>query len=85
MDTIWKYDIKPDVTHHMPAGAKFLSLGMQGEDAVMWFLVNTDNDLHPRKFRVFGTGWEIYAVDRLVYKGTFFPQEGLVFHLFEVM
>lgn len=57
MRAILKY--KLDITDlqfvGMPSGAKPLTAQFQGDDLVVWALVNTELGLEPRKFLIFGT------------------------------
>jgi len=83
---IWKYPMGMVSTHEMPEGAEFLSVQIQGNEqglevAMAWFLVwNSETNMVPRKFRIFGTGHEIPMDYK--YLGTF-QSPPFVWHLFE--
>lgn len=86
MKTIWKYPVPAidafSIT--MPAGAQFLAVQAQHENAQSWWLVDDDALLKRRYFRVHGTGHEVYSPGALTFLGTFQLNDGeLVFHLFE--
>lgn len=97
---IWKFTVHPGVfTQDMPAGAEILSVQTQlGKDGsgspwqtlqpMMWAMVDPQNMREKRKFVTVGTGNEIPPEARLGrhnFLGTFqLPDQGLVFHLFEV-
>ena len=83
MKTIHKYRVEDCVL--MPIDATILSVHEQGESLFFWALIDTDNQMVFRNFKVFGTGWNIPDVDEetdLVYLGTAYP-EPFVFHVFE--
>lgn len=88
MYSVFKYVLKPNITLTMPEGAEILSVGAQGEEAVMWARVDTDKEDQKRDFMVLGTGHPLPRDRVLEYVGTIqFMQgvsEGLVFHAFEV-
>lgn len=80
---VWKYEIGADVgAVSMPEGAKPLSVAMQGDAVCMWALLDPDQPLCDRHFAVYGTGWKM-PDDPGRFIGTFQPNIGLVFHLFE--
>lgn len=60
MKTVWKYNL--ELTDHqniqMPVGAVPLSVGMQGSQAVIWVLVDTERASQSRRIRIVGTGQE---------------------------
>jgi len=89
MYSVFKYVLKPEVTLIMPEGAEILSVGAQGEEAVMWVHVDTDKEEEKRHFMVFDTGHPLPRDKVLEYVGTIqFMQgvsAGLVFHAFEVV
>jgi hypothetical protein len=66
---------------NMPAGAKLLTMQLQGGVPTIWAEVDTDNPMEPRKIATFGTGWEL-PEEPGQYVGTF--QEGpFVWHVYE--
>ena len=68
---------------NMNVGAKVLSAQMQGEDPVMWALVDTSKPMETRHFRWYATGEAFNQDDAGGFVAT--VQMGqFVFHLFEV-
>ena len=84
MKQVWKFTIHPDdgVTE-MPIGAEPLSVAFQGEDLVMWALVDIDAPTCGRHFIVRGTGHNI-RLDNLVFIGTAFTGALVFHHVFEI-
>ena len=82
---IWKYPVPvtDEFEVQLPIGAKFLDVQMQYAAPQMWFLVNTEHRKEARQFTCVGTGHVVEGVDKLKFLGTFQPNHGLVFHLFE--
>ena len=83
--TIWKYPlrIKDDPTLSMPAGARVLCVQVQGDQPMVWAMVDPLKPTEVRRFRLAGTGHPI-DTDPGRYVGTFQAHNGaLVFHLFE--
>lgn len=88
MNTIWKYvlDTTDTQTIEMPSGAKVLTVQVQNGEPCIWALVNTDNKIEERTFRIYGTGhhMDYKYVDKETYIGSYQLSGGLlVFHLFE--
>ncbi len=58
--TVWKYDLgnKPTSDHDIPAGAKFLSAGLNPDGALcVWMQVDDEfTDLETHTFGIFVTG-----------------------------
>ena len=87
MRTIHKYNITRLRIIEIPLMATILSVGIQGQEIVLWAKVDTDNKITTRKFNTYGTGWDIddqcadSAVE--VYLGTVTSPEGYVWHVFE--
>jgi hypothetical protein len=84
MKTIWKYPLGDTFPKSimMPCGAKVLTVQMQGRQLQLWALVDPNQPYEPRRFSVFGTGWESEISG--TYIGTFQLDGGsLVFHVFE--
>ena len=90
MHTVWKYQIpwEDESVIEMPGGAAILSAQPQGVFAniSLWALVDPDEMVMPRRFRLAGTGHPIrYPASALTHISTMQFQDGaLVFHLFEV-
>lgn len=86
MKTIWKYPftVRGVVECQMPQGAAVLSVQMQHNQPTMWAVVNDENPLVQRRFRIYGTGHEIDRYDTCTeFVGTFQMAGGdLVFHMF---
>ena len=94
MITIWKYPISlvGEFELEMPEGACILSVQMQGDQAQMWALVNTERPRKKFAFKLVGTGHPLEHTTPwghnfethdwiFDYRGTF--QVGrYVFHLF---
>jgi hypothetical protein len=63
-------------------GSRFLYVDLQGKDPQMWWEVPKADPTHqsPRKFTVYGTGWDIPPNRR--YLGTW-QEDTFVWHLYE--
>ncbi len=83
--TIYKYVLEsPAETINLPAGAKPLSVGVQGSQVVLWVLLDPKATEHKlRTFETYGTGWDVPDAEGLVPVGTVQLPNGLVFHVFE--
>jgi hypothetical protein len=92
MKTIWKYEI-PMLDYfelEIPAGAKILSVQVQGTDDLLllgkvfiWALVDPDALRTKRLFRLARTGHQIMDDGNFI--GTFQLYNGkLVYHLFDI-
>jgi hypothetical protein len=90
MKKIWKYklEITDNVVLEMPRNAEILTVQMQGETPMIWALVDTENNIEKRSFKIIGTGNPVPDLARHLsrkYINTFQMMEGrLVFHLFEI-
>ncbi len=86
MQTIYKYPLKvADIqTIKMPADARLLSVGDQGGVLTLWARVDTEAELVPTTFAIYGTGNPIETPESdEVYIGT--TQMGpFVWHVFWV-
>ncbi len=88
MKTIFKYLLDDDFggpfTVSMPAGARFLRAGEQGNSIVVWAQVNTNFNTIEYEFYILGTGWEIDTPDfeRFSFIDTVQMKSGLVWHVF---
>lgn len=85
MKTIYKYPLMlHDESIDMPVGAEILSLQAQIGRPVIWALVDTEQPLHKRRFRTYGTGNAIHDPDGR-YIDTFQTHDGvMVWHVFEI-
>lgn len=81
---IWKYELGVGVTElEIPMDARRLGVGNQQNRPVLWMLVNQENELEKRKFRICMTGAE-YDFEELGYIGTVLVDDGAyVLHVFE--
>ena len=85
MKRIFKWALTPGSTGlHMPAGAKVLTVQMQGGQPQLWARVDPKQPKEWRTFAVYGTGHQIPDDRRLEYVATFQMDDGaLVWHVFE--
>ena len=84
---IWKYIIGLyGETHEIPTGAKILSCDVVNGYICVYALVDPENGLEERTFRVYLTGEEIDFNDGLERRfiGTC-KEDGFVYHLFELI
>ena len=78
---IWKYKFNYGI--EMPLDAKILTIQTQDGEPTIWALVNPNNELEIRNFRIVGTG-NPFDDTNYTYIGTF--QDGpFVWHLFEII
>lgn len=84
MRTIHKYEVQLTTRQaiEMPAYPKCLTFQVQDGKATLWAEVNTENDVKPKVFYVFGTGHAIPRNRELNYIGTI-QHDGLVWHLYQ--
>lgn len=83
MITIYKYQIQSDEQKiTMPAGASILCFQLQNTVPTIWAMVDIEQPVEVRSFRIYGTGWEMDELMNLRYIGTI-QSESLVWHLFE--
>ena len=82
--TIWKYPVSlGEFKVDMPQGAKILDVQIQGNDPVIWAIVEPDNIIVKYHFFALPTGGEIDVPPPISkHIGTFQLPNGLVFHLF---
>jgi len=84
---IYKYpfEVQGDVEISMPAGATILTVQVQGETPCIWAIVDPEQPIAVRRFRIFGTGHPLDIEPALSrYIGTFQLLGGrYVGHLFE--
>ena len=86
MKVVWKYDLGgfyDDISLKMPKSAIPLSVQKQAGSPVLWCLCDNTEDYAERQFTFAWTGYQINMdVD---YIGTIQREDGLVYHLFEVL
>lgn len=83
---IFKYpiDIQHKQTVSMPDGARILCVQMQGDQPMLWALVNDDVPPEPREIHVRGTGHDATGIEHMRYIGTVqMAGAAFVFHVFE--
>lgn len=87
---VWKYPLLLNDMQSidMPAGAKFLTVQVQDDQACLWALVEPQAAREPRVLETYGTGHRLKPVDdqvlRREYVGTY--QAGsFVYHVFELL
>lgn len=91
MKTVYKYIIPPaafgdGLYMDFPKQAQLLSVGQQGEDIVLWALVDTEEPPEGRFIRVIGTGHPIkpkFLQTSRNFIGTVQHSDGIVLHAFE--
>ena len=59
MKAIWKWPLEPFTVLDIPAGGHVLTVQPQGDQLVLWALVDQNAVTNPRHFRVYGTGEEL--------------------------
>lgn len=83
---VWKYELYPGESRHieLPVNAKPLTVGVSRGFAVMWCLVDPEeNNTEIRFFSSMDTGDKFMASDA-EYIGTFTLDNIRIFHVFEV-
>lgn len=91
MYKIWKYPVAFDIIFHleqfqlvMPTGAKILKLDIQRNEPQLWVVVNPENEVETRRFRVLGTGRPFEDLEYLEYVDSYQVNGGqFVWHVFE--
>lgn len=84
MFTVYKYQLRADryTRLELPVGAKVLSCGFQGQNLMLWALIDkSQTQMERRTFVNLGTGHEIES-DKLTFIQTVFIDQ-FVFHIFE--
>lgn len=83
---IWKFELPVDtnVEIEMPFGSKVIHVGSQENASVcLWAIVDPNAGKAIRKFRVYGTGYDMQKTDGPHnYIGTTQDSDGLVWHVF---
>lgn len=83
---VWKFPVKEGTfTSPMPVDAQILSVAMQQGNPVLYALVNDEAPRKGRPFITVGTGHPLPPAHTYRFHGTFEPEPGLWFHLFEVI
>jgi len=81
---IWEYKLRIEQNNvMMPAHAQILTAQMQGDDLMLWALVDPDTPKVNRVIEVMGTGWQTNYRD-LHYISTV-QERGYVWHVFEAI
>ena len=88
MKTIYKYPIPVEdaFTLELPTNVNILHISTQNNKPYMWCLIDTEDKVSPRLFRLYGTGHEIIQpkTGTYVFLGSFeMFQAAYVWHLFE--
>lgn len=68
----------------LPIFHEFLDIQAQGDQIVIWLLVNPDEEVFIKQFKIFATGQNIFCPDDYFYLKTVQMPDGLVWHVFEV-
>lgn len=90
MQIIYKYPVPSEDKFMLmlPLGAHVLTVQSQNNEPQLWALVDPQQPLEPRHFRLVATGQQLadpFDKSSYVYIGTFQLLTGrLVFHLFEI-
>jgi len=82
---IYKYhlEIEDKQTILLPVGAEILSLHVQHGRLCLWSIIDTDNEIVPRKIIICGTGYPADDVSDMQFLGSFQLNEGyFVGHVF---
>jgi hypothetical protein len=80
---IWKFEVLPHGAR-MPAGARVLSVGTQGQGIYAWALCDPDQPEVERRLWPVSTGaGGSYWANEATFVGTVQMQGGLVFHIFD--
>lgn len=83
---VFKYPLTHNINNiELPAGAQVLTVQIQGNEVMMWALVDPNAPPKSREFQVVGTGQKL-TFDRYppVYIGTV-QMAGMVWHVFEIV
>ncbi len=83
MQTIHKFtlEITDEQFIPMPSGSMPLTAQFQGNDLVVWSLIETDEPTIERRFTIFGTGNPMQGQGRYLATAQD-PRRGLVWHVF---
>jgi len=85
MTSIYKYpfSISNAFTLGLPRGAQILSVQVQDAQPVLWAMVDTEEVVQLREFRVFGTGQPMPDLPRVDFLATI-QMDFLCWHIFVV-
>lgn len=86
-NTIWKFSLGHGtfVDIKMPKGSDLLTVEIQDGCPHLWVAVDPDRETETRVFAVYGTGHIINRYNKKKFIGTVFLNNGLVFHVFEML
>ncbi len=84
MRVIHKYTLRPRIL--MELGAQILAVQWQGDDFVVWALVDTNQPMGRRRMLMIGTGHAFSSpqFDEAIYISTHQMPDGLVVHFFDL-
>jgi len=84
-EQIWKFELAPKITIHMPENAQVLSAKDQGANICIWVLVRPLAPIVLRNFEVYRTGHSIDTPESLKFIDTVMLDDGGIneFHVFE--
>lgn len=85
MKRIFKYPLEITDEQHveMPFGASLLTAQFQGDDLVVWALVDAEEqETKKKRFRIYGTGHPIEGLPGSYLATAQEPMRGLVWHVF---
>lgn len=85
MKTIWKYQLQYNIINliKIPKNGKILSFRLQTKIPTIWVLVNSEEILEERKFKMYGTGFQI-TPSNVEYIDTVENSCKDIWHLFEI-
>jgi len=86
--TIFKYPLEKSDTNYIQLhkGSRVLAFQDQGFTLCMWVYCDPSLEMELRRFRIYGTGWQMESLEQqpMRYIGT--AQQGpMVWHLFELV
>lgn len=84
MITIHKYSLYSETSLTLKNGAEILTAKLQNNTPQLWVKLDTERLDETRDFIVVPTGCDIKA-EKTSYISTLFFDDGLVFHVFEVL
>lgn len=81
-DTIWKFEIKPNVDLDIPKGGEVLSAGAIGDDIFIWVRVDPKAETEKRRYIAYGTGHKLPKNRCMEFVGTVATDDGRISHVF---
>lgn len=79
--TVWKFKINPETSLKLPMDWQVVDVGVQGDDAFVWILLDSSLPTHTERFVAVPTGGGV--PDGADHVGSWHMNDGsLVFHLF---